>query len=82
MEVPPLPEKRRSHFEREWTKLTRQWRRLEILERDEFTCQRCQRSPLQEYGVTLAVRHIVPVTEGGKTTPDNLVTLCADCSKE
>lgn len=81
MAMPPLPEKRRSHFDREWSKLIKQQRRLEILERDGFTCQRCRRSPLQEYGVVLAVQHIVPVIEGGKTTSDNLVTLCADCQR-
>ena len=77
--VPPLPEKKRAHFEREWTKLTKPQRRLEILERDSFSCRRCHRSPLREYGVRLAVRHVVPVTEGGKTAPDNLETLCLDC---
>lgn len=79
--LPPLPEKKRSHFEREWAKLMKPQRRLEILERDKFTCQRCRRSPLREYGVELMVRHVTPVTEGGKTTPDNLITLCTDCVK-
>ena len=76
MTIPPLPQKKRSHFEREWTKLTKPQRRLEILERDNFSCHR---SPLREYGVRLAVRHVVPVIEGGKTAPDNLETLCLDC---
>lgn len=81
MAMPPLPEKKRSHFEREWAKLMKPHRRLEILEQDKFTCQRCRRSPLREYGVELMVCHVTPVTEGGKTTPDNLTTLCADCVK-
>jgi hypothetical protein len=76
--MPPLPAKRQSHFKTEWEKMKPK-RRLEILKRDNFTCQKCQRSPLKEYGVKLKVTHIVAVTDGGKTKPDNLQTLCADC---
>ncbi len=76
--TPPLPAKRQAHFKTEWEKMKPK-RRLEIFERDNFTCQRCQRSPLKEYGVKLKVVHIVAVTEGGKTTPDNLQTLCTEC---
>ena len=56
-------------------------RRLEILERDDFTCQQCRRSPIQQPGVMLAATHILPVTEGGETKPDNLQTLCTDCQR-
>lgn len=76
---PPMPEKRRSHFKAEWEKM-KPWRRLEVLERDNFTCRRCHRSPLSEHGVRLAVYHIVPVADGGKTRLDNLETLCAGCA--
>jgi hypothetical protein len=76
--MPPLPAKRQFHFKTEWEKMKPK-RRLEILERDNFTCQRCQRSPLKEYGVKLKVVHIVAVTNRGKTKPDNLQTLCTDC---
>jgi hypothetical protein len=79
---PPLPAKRKSRFKQEWDKLLRPARRLEILERDSFTCQKCHRSPIHHAQVEVAVTHIIPVTEGGKTAPDNLQVLCKDCIGE
>lgn len=52
--------------------------RYEILQRDGFRCAICGRG--QEDGVKLHVDHIKPVSKGGRTTPDNLRTLCQDCN--
>lgn len=52
--------------------------RYDILKRDNFTCQICGRS--KKDGVKLHVDHIIPVSRGGKTEPDNLRTLCQDCN--
>lgn len=52
--------------------------RYDILNRDNFTCVICGASARQ--GVHLHVDHIVPVSKGGKSTPDNLRTLCERCN--
>ena len=52
--------------------------RYSILKRDGFRCKICGRSA--EDGVKLHVDHIIPVSKGGKTTPDNLRTLCDQCN--
>lgn len=52
--------------------------RWQILERDNFTCQYCgQRAP----DAKLEVDHKIPVSEGGKDEPDNLVTSCYACNR-
>lgn len=53
--------------------------RFEVMERDNFTCRACGRTP-REDGVKLHVDHIVAVANGGGSTPDNLQTLCQDCN--
>lgn len=52
--------------------------RYSILKRDGFRCKICGRSA--EDGVKLHVDHIIPVSKGGRTTPDNLRTLCEQCN--
>lgn len=52
--------------------------RYDIMKRDEFHCVLCGRGA--EDGVKLHVDHIIPVSKGGKTTPDNLRTLCERCN--
>lgn len=61
----------------ERNKLTKKLR-YEILERDHYKCVICGRSA--EDGVILHIDHIIPVSKGGLTTPENLRTLCADCN--
>lgn len=51
--------------------------RIMVLNRDKSTCVMCGRKAPE---VVLHVDHIVPVSEGGTTTLDNLQTLCADCN--
>lgn len=54
--------------------------RFEILKRDNFTCSYCGRSPIKDPEVTLAVDHIIPVSQGGMTAPINLTTSCLECN--
>ena len=54
--------------------------RYSILFRDNFKCCGCGRKPDREDGLTLHVDHIIPIAFGGKTTPENLHTLCSDCN--
>jgi len=53
--------------------------RFKILNRDNFTCQYCGRTPSD--GIKLEVDHILPVSKGGKANPDNLITTCFDCNR-
>lgn len=50
--------------------------RWKIWERDDFTCKKC--GSRQD----LHIDHINPVSKGGKTTEDNLQTLCARCNRK
>ncbi len=55
--------------------------RLRVLDRDGFRCVLCGRSPAIERGVVLHLDHIVPFSKGGRTTFENLRTLCASCNQ-
>jgi 5-methylcytosine-specific restriction endonuclease McrA len=52
-----------------------------IWKRDNFRCRRCGRSPATHFGVVLEVDHVVPWAKDGKTTVDNLQTLCSECNR-
>lgn len=52
--------------------------RYDVFKRDNFKCQICGSSVSD--GVKLHVDHILPVSKGGKTTMDNLRTLCDRCN--
>ncbi len=52
--------------------------RYSILKRDGFRCQICGRTAND--GVKLHVDHIMPVSKGGETEPNNLRTLCEACN--
>ena len=49
-----------------------------ILERDNFKCVLCGRDVSD--GIKLEVDHIIPWSDGGKTTYDNGRTLCKECN--
>ncbi len=53
--------------------------RYDILRRDGFKCVCCGRSVKE--GAVLEVDHIKPVSQGGKTVPNNLQTLCRECNR-
>lgn len=52
--------------------------RYDILKRDAFKCTICGASAQE--GAKLHVDHIIPVAKGGKTTKNNLRTLCFSCN--
>jgi 5-methylcytosine-specific restriction endonuclease McrA len=66
----------RSPSNRAWHEPGATRTRLRVLRRDDFRCTRC--------GATsdLQVHHIVGAADGGKTTLQNCITLCADCHLE
>jgi 5-methylcytosine-specific restriction endonuclease McrA len=49
--------------------------RREVLERDGDTCQ----APGCHHRVFLGIHHRIPVADGGRSVPENLVTLCSRC---
>lgn len=53
--------------------------RFEILERDGYKCRYCGRGKDE---CNLQIDHIKPISKGGKSTYDNLQTLCEDCNKQ
>jgi hypothetical protein len=54
--------------------------RLAVLNRDNFRCVICGRSPATDVGVKLHLDHITPFSRGGKSVIENLQTLCQDCN--
>ena len=53
--------------------------RFSIYERDGYRCRRCGVSERYE---TLEIDHIIPISKGGKSTYENLQTLCRKCNYE
>jgi hypothetical protein len=49
-----------------------------IMERDNYTCQRCGKYMPDEVG--LHIDHIVPISKGGKSVSSNLQVLCSKCN--
>jgi hypothetical protein len=54
--------------------------RFAVLSRDLFRCVKCGCDASQDNSIRLEVDHILPVSKGGKTTPQNLQTLCKRCN--
>lgn len=52
--------------------------RMKILRRDGFRCRMCGASASD--GTSLHIDHITPVSRGGRTTAENLQTLCQTCN--
>lgn len=53
-----------------------------IKSRDNYTCQQCGISIQEEPHLLLEIDHIIPISRGGKTTIDNLQTLCWKCNRQ
>lgn len=53
--------------------------RYRILERDHHRCRKCGKTDAFE---NLEIDHIIPISKGGKSSPDNLQVLCHQCNKE
>lgn len=54
--------------------------RLKVLSRDNFKCVFCGKSPATNFGTKLHIDHIIPFSKGGKSTLENLQTLCEECN--
>ena len=54
--------------------------RFLVMQRDSFKCRLCGASPANSPEVVLHIDHIVPWSKGGKTTMENLQTLCSKCN--
>lgn len=54
--------------------------RFRVFQRDRFKCVACGRSPATDLKIVLHADHITPVALGGKTTIENLQTLCEGCN--
>lgn len=54
--------------------------RLKVLQKDNFRCVLCGKSPALDFGTVLHIDHIIPFSKGGETTLNNLRTLCAECN--
>lgn len=51
--------------------------RFAVMARDGYRCVKCGRPDSRVY---LEIDHIIPIAKGGKSTYDNLQTLCHDCN--
>lgn len=56
--------------------------RILILDRDNYQCIYCGRSPRYDEDVILEVDHITSITRGGESVASNLVTACQRCNQE
>ncbi len=54
--------------------------RFKVMQRDNFKCRFCGRSPATSTGLVLHVDHIDAYSKGGETIIENLQTLCQDCN--
>ena len=54
--------------------------RLKVLQRDNFRCVFCGKSPATDLGTKLHIDHIFPFSKGGKSILENLQTLCEECN--
>lgn len=54
--------------------------RFRIMKRDFFKCKNCGRSPSTDPAVILHVDHKQPWSKGGRTSEENLQTLCSRCN--
>lgn len=52
--------------------------RVQIMKRDNYTCQICGKYMPDEVG--LQIDHIIPISKGGKSIPSNLQVLCSKCN--
>lgn len=52
--------------------------RFEVFKRDNFTCQYCGKQSPQ---IVLEIDHIIPRSEGGGDSLENLITSCFECNR-
>jgi hypothetical protein len=51
-------------------------RRIRAFERDEYKCRRCQKALTR---FTASLDYVIPISEGGDDSSENLLTVCGDC---
>ena len=56
--------------------------REKIKIRDNYTCKQCGLSIFDEPNLLLEIDHIIPLSKDGKTTVENLQTLCWKCNRK
>ena len=56
--------------------------REKIKKRDKYTCRQCGLSTTDEPNLLLEIDHIIPLSKNGKTTEENLQTLCWKCNRK
>lgn len=54
--------------------------RYKILKQDNFSCVQCGASPANDPNIILHIDHKIPWSKGGKTTEENMQTLCEKCN--
>lgn len=54
--------------------------RFKVMQRDNFKCCICGKSPAKNPDIELHVDHIIPWVKGGETVLENLQTLCSICN--
>lgn len=54
--------------------------RFRVLQRDNFKCKICGKSPANDPSIILHVDHIIPWAKEGETIFENLQTLCSKCN--
>lgn len=74
-----LESTRHQYFVKEQRRLMTDSLRKRIMKRDHYTCQMCGR--FMPSGEGIEIDHIIPVSKGGKTVPENLQVLCFDCNR-
>ena len=66
-----------SHYDRVPKRQIR-FSRINIFSRDRFTCQYCGRNPQRS---ELNLDHVIPRSQGGRTTWENVVCCCVPCNR-
>ena len=54
---------------------------MQVLEKDNYTCTTCGRSPVSHQGLPLEVDHIIPFSNGGMDTISNYKISCIECNR-
>lgn len=80
IEQKEAPSKKQTSISEEDSREIKLGLRYKILSRDHFKCKRCGDSPATNPACKLHVDHIAPFSKGGKTTANNLQTLCDKCN--
>lgn len=52
---------------------------MEILKRDNFRCFYCGKSSIED-GIKLVIDHVIPISENGVATINNVATCCHFCN--